>query len=145
ISGAGAIAAGGLGGFLGFLDRKFLDYDFRLGRRNAYEFLTNEFVLPSGNDIFTGTWTDSQIRDHKRPEDHPGPGRPDFYLPIIPLMPELKNKPPADPTHSDWPRLGGIPTELPNQTQGRLDSVFSALKSDLQSRGVWPGWLAGFA
>jgi hypothetical protein len=59
ISGKGAIASGGLGGFLGFVDSRFLKYDYQLGRRNAYEFLTKELAFPETNPIFT-SWSEPQ-------------------------------------------------------------------------------------
>ncbi len=71
INGKAALATGGMGGFLGFFNRAFLDHDFRLGRLNAYEFLTSEFVLPDTNPIFTGTWTETQVADYGHVETKP--------------------------------------------------------------------------
>jgi hypothetical protein len=82
-----AMAAASLGGFGGFLSRKFRKYDFQLGRRNCQRFLQDHFVLPLGtpqdiqavqkNPIF-GNYTflaNSPYTDSK--------GLP--VLPIIPL------------------------------------------------------------
>lgn len=40
------MAAESLGGFGGFLSRKFRRFDFQLGRRNCQKFLKDHFVLP---------------------------------------------------------------------------------------------------
>ena len=142
ISGSGAIASGGLDGFLGFVDKSLLDYDFRLGRRNAYDFLLNEFVLPENNAIFQGTWTADQIQTHAIAETEPAPGRPTRYLPIIPLMPALRDTPPP---LAAWPRRDGVPSNLASAVAARLDSLYAALKHDLQQKNIWPGGIAAFA
>ncbi len=45
-SGRPPMAAAALGGFGGFLTRKFRRYDFQLGRRDCQRFLRDHFVLP---------------------------------------------------------------------------------------------------
>ncbi len=140
-SGGSAIASGGLGGFLGFVDKRFLDYDFRLGRRNAYAFLRNEFVLPEANPLFRDTWTTDQIRVHGFAETNPQTGNETRFLPIIPLMPNLRNNPPEALNAQNWPRLSAFPTELNSQVRARLDAIYDGLKKEKW----WPGGVGGFA
>ncbi|MGQ5701677.1 hypothetical protein ACUJ46_06480 [Sandaracinobacteroides sp. A072] len=54
--GQAAIASGAMGGFAGFLDRRYRHHDFLLGRRNAENFLRNYFALPAGNPLFDENW-----------------------------------------------------------------------------------------
>ena len=46
-----ALATGLLGGFGGFLDRSFRDYDYQLGRRNCQRFLQEYFTVGENNPI----------------------------------------------------------------------------------------------
>ena len=143
VSGSKAIAAGGLGGFLGFVDKSMLDYDFRLGRLNAHNFLLNEFVLSENHDIFKGpAWSTTQRDLYGTKENNPRTKIDENFLPIIPLMPTLKDHPPMLPA---WPRRSGVPENLPDQVEKRLNSIYSALKFDLQAKKKWPGGFAAFA
>ena len=143
-SGSSVIASGGLGGFIGFFNKPFLDYDFRLGRRNAYDFLTSQFVLPAGNPIFQGTWTTPQLNDHIRSDKNPKTGAVEAFLPIIPLMKSLRDQPPPAMTAADWPTLKASLTDLPDQVGTRLDALYGRLK-DEGKNSWWPGWLGGKA
>ncbi len=119
--GARAIAAGGLGGFLGFIDRRFMAYDYRLGRRNAYDFLARHFIFPEHNPIFVGPhWTDRQ-RQEQRVIDTNGVR----HLRMIPLMPQLPV--PPMPTASDWPRLPAMPAGLGAAIEARLNFAFEQI------------------
>ena len=137
------IASGGLGGFLGFVDRGFLEYDYRLGRANAYQFLSKEFMLPEGNALFSAAnnWTDAMKAQYA---DVEGGTR---YLPIVPLMPELKANPP--PVPAPWPRLAQFPPTLADAIEARLDFLYKALAGGLPGSWVsrtlasgylWLGW-----
>ena len=134
-SGSKVIASGGLGGFLGFVDKRFLDYDFRLGRRNAYEFLLDQFVLPGDNPIFQGKWSTAQLNTYQHAEKNPQTGKTEIFLPIIPLMRKLRDDPPKKMTAADWPRLPGNPPQLRPQVRGRLDAIYKSLKQEQW----WPG------
>jgi predicted acylesterase/phospholipase RssA len=61
--GQAAIASGAMGGFSGFLSRRFRHHDFLLGRRNAENFLRNYFALPAENDLFEKSWWAAQSPD----------------------------------------------------------------------------------
>ncbi len=52
LTGAAAIASGGLGAFAGFLSEHFRHHDFLLGRRNAENFLRNYFSVRADNPLF---------------------------------------------------------------------------------------------
>lgn len=137
--GSSAIASGGLGGFLGFVDRRFLDYDFRLGRRNAYDFLRTEFLLPVSNPLFAdGRWTTAQMNDHVSSDTSPT-GNVESFLPIIPLMKALRDNPPL---LAEWPKLAQAPSGLADQVQARLDAIYTNLKT---AASWWPGGVGGFA
>jgi hypothetical protein len=123
IGGSRAIASGSLGGFGGFVDRRFLEYDYRLGRRNAYEFLDNEFLLPEGNPLFK-SWTAEQ-RSRYRTTGSSG----QVFLPIVPLMAEVPV--PPIPQAKDWPRLDKLPDELPGAIEQRLQAIYDMLTEDL--------------
>jgi hypothetical protein len=184
--GKAALATGGMGGFLGFFDRAFLDHDFRLGRYNAYYFLKDEFVLPEANPIFDGTWDPDHKTKYGHVEDMPevaeipasepesdldeedadecpdlapaheaapipaakGPIR---YLPIIPMMAPLGDKPPE---LAKWPKLNAMP-DLKAAVTSRLDILYQQLKREGQreekdkdgnvtKESWWPGGAIGF-
>jgi len=140
--GARAIASGGLGGFLGFVDRSFLQYDYALGRRNAYDFLKSHLALPeaANNPIFR-SWTNDHLRDYRFTANG------NNYLPLVPLMPRLRDTPPTLP---QWPLLSEFPTALPNAIGARLDTVYelakaagqpdSWVKRAIMSSYLWLGW-----
>lgn len=92
----GAIAAGHLGGFMGFFDKAYREHDFFLGRRNAQRFLRDVFMLPENNKLFVGRWSDA---DKERWGSKSGEvaGR---HLPVIPLCGDLFDK--AEPL-PEWP------------------------------------------
>ena len=67
-SGAGAIASGALGAFMGFFSDSYRHHDFMLGRRNCQRFLQTSFTLPKGNPVFDGAWSPQALdtyRDHE--------------------------------------------------------------------------------
>ncbi|HZP98299.1 MAG TPA: patatin-like phospholipase family protein [Reyranella sp.] len=125
VVGADAIASGPLGGFLGFVDRSFVDYDFQLGRWNAQAFITKHLMLPEAadNPIFR-SWTAAQRNAYRYIVDGMA------YLPLIPLMQSLKNASPTDFT-LPWPALKAFPPTLKDKLNGRLDSIYDMVKSSL--------------
>lgn len=139
--GQDAIAAGALGGHSGFIDPSFRSYDFQLGRLNAYGFLTKHLALPvdlvedrdefekRNNPIFHG-WHKRQIDAHVF-ED---PATKKKYLPVVPLMPNLKANPPRLP---DWPRLADMPDYIEGSVQGRLKSLYGLATAQLIPGRWW--------
>jgi predicted acylesterase/phospholipase RssA len=155
MAGKRALASGGLAGFLGFVDRGFFHYDFLVGRRNAYEFLRSEFIFPESNPIFD-QWTEAQKAAQREPSPN-GNSIPvkDGYLPMIPLMRQLRENPPRAMTSALWPRLRKLPEYVPSAIERRLDAIYDSLRHDFQPRNcldlkymivsayVWVGWRFG--
>jgi hypothetical protein len=134
-----AIAAGAFSGFSGFLKRDFLDYDFKLGRHNAYLFLTKHFFLDADNNLFKGErWPDKAVGVPQWEQVEKDKNNADVrYRAIIPVMPTVAV--PEDP---------GI---LPQITLAELDGIYA----DVDRRLQWifdrtkdlllkeSGWLGG--
>ena len=85
------IACGCLGGFSGFLSRKFRQHDFQLGRRNCQSFLWKHFTIPladaKNNVAFKKSWSVLNNLAGLHPilqQEYAT-----FGVPIIPLMPEV--------------------------------------------------------
>ena len=84
------VASGVLGGFGGFLSKRFRQHDFQLGRRNCQQFLRKHFTLPlekaKRNPIFAGD--DPEALDHHvvREDGEPITVDGDKLYPIIPLV-----------------------------------------------------------
>ncbi len=114
IIGGKAIASGGLAGFLGFLDRRFLDYDFRLGRRNAQRFLQKHFMFPDTNPIMVKGYTGVNT----------APYRDGKFLQMIPLVGSAAVE---VPTPALVPQLHGLPDSFEAMLKRRLDHIFEAL------------------
>lgn len=94
-----SLLCGSLGAFGGFIDQKFRDRDYQLGRRNCQRFLEVYFVLPE-NNVIVGA---GLPRDDNEPTPaiakfavKPPPGvTTDLdkrWFPIIPLMPSVQNQ-----------------------------------------------------
>lgn len=131
VVGKAAIAAGGLGGFLGFVSPAFLDYDYKLGRRNAYDFLAEHLAFPAANPIFAN-WTDAQKADQTVPD--PSGGR---FLRMIPLMKDLRDHPPPRPTAAMWPKLAAFPPDLSGAIEKRLDAIYALVMAENRPDSWW--------
>src|SRR5262245_48655436 len=138
-----AIAGSALGGFAGFVDPSFAKYDFRLGRVNAHKSLAEHLALPledaKKNPVFKDKWTGDQIREYAFTSN----GIP--YLPVIPLMPHLRERKPELP---DWPRLDVVP-DLHDAIEARLQSVYELAIAEIRlpwwkkailKAYLWFGW-----
>ena len=129
VEGKSAIAAGGLGGFLGFVDSSFLHYDYMLGRRNAFEFLSKHFVFPEVNPIF------EQLTEPQRQDQRVVDANGTRYLRMIPIVEGLTEPPPL--SGSQWPKLNQFPAELPGAIEGRLDAVYDLLMKATSPSSWW--------
>ena len=96
-----ALLCAALSAFGGFVDRKFRDHDYQLGRRNCQKFLQDVFILPPDNVTIGGVNRTPEaaaalLRDF-------GVKQPDgtFWYPVIPLMPGLATPIPA-PNRPDF-------------------------------------------
>ena len=121
-----AIACGLLGGFGGFLDEKFRDHDFQLGRRNCQQFLRTSFHVKPDNPIVRG-----EVND-------------EGFKPVIPLVGTAR-KPIPLPV---WPQMSEDDFDkLCEQVKTRTEAVIPALvRAQTQSRmlrgALRVGWWA---
>lgn len=120
------IACGLLGGFGGFLSRKFRSHDFFLGRRNAQKFLMDHLVLPENNELFTTeTWPESLREKYcvKNTDDSPVLKNGQRLLPIIPVVDGLSECP-----EPKWPLYTYDElNDLTAQIESRVNVVFDRL------------------
>jgi predicted acylesterase/phospholipase RssA len=133
--GGHALAAGGLGAFLGFFHRAFRVHDFLLGRRNCQNFLRRRLALPKGNAVFkVPGWPhpppdaqDQQARDTvwRHAMNAADPGLEAFW-PVIPLVGACAEKLELP----SWPRGCLDPTVLRPAIAGRLDAVVADVLRD---------------
>jgi hypothetical protein len=133
----GAIAAGHLGGFLGFFSRAYREHDFFLGRRNAQQFLRRRFVLPEANPLFGARWTEADKVRWGTEREGGVAGR---HLPIIPLCGRLAEREEPLP---GWPAGRLDPAELEPLLRTRAKAAVPALARALldlalPSTGVAP-------
>jgi hypothetical protein len=109
-----SIASGLLGGFGGFVSRKFRDHDFQLGRRNCQRFLQTSLRLPANNPIFAG---------HNETPDQAG------TLPIIPLLGDAVPEVP----YPEWKRVDKAALDV---LQDRIKIRFRVLVKALLARQI---------
>jgi hypothetical protein len=139
----GAIAAGHLGGFMGFFAQAYREHDFFLGRRNAQRFLDQNFVLPEANPLFgpregaDRRWSDPdrELWGRKRT------GVTGRHLPIIPLCGELAWREERLP---NWPEGRFDAAELEPLVKERAKVAVPALAgalldTALKKDGLWSG------
>lgn len=120
--GARAIACGSVGGFGGFLDKRFRIHDYFLGRRNCQRFLQESFTVPAEttNEIFTDGFRNVPSNRFRNSEGH---------YQIIPLLDDDEQKFPAG---YDWPSidLSSI-DDLRHPLKIRLEKVAFSLMKDV--------------
>lgn len=93
VKGAGAIASGALGAFMGFFSEAYRHHDFMLGRRNCQRFLQTSFTLPETNEnLFKGTWSSEARQNYADPTNKK-------FLQIIPCIGPCAVEEPLP----DWP------------------------------------------
>jgi hypothetical protein len=130
------IACGSLGGFGGFLSRKFREHDYQLGRRNCQWFLKHYFTLPSQgekrNRLFDGWAPEARARFAVRKPTDPSVVLP--ILPIIPLMGSAARDVPA-PT---WPTFTEAEfAALRPKVKRRLSRVVKAVVDENIEGYLW--------
>jgi hypothetical protein len=136
--GRAAIASGGLGGFLGFIDRRFLEYDYRLGRWNAYNFLRTHFSFPETNPLFQEPYWTAEQRDAQAVDTTNGVRN----IRMIPLLMKDPDHPERlgvtePPVSSAWPKLSAMPPGLSNAVEQRLQAVYELAMAEAQSGRKW--------
>ena len=164
------IAAGPLGGFMGFFARSYREHDYFLGRRNALRFLRWVFVLPDSNRVFKRRRAD--VPPDLKPEDLKPEHLEDLWddeartlwgvhrrgtgevrLPIIPLCGDLLKRAGeedgADGEHGEplprWPSGEFRSEEIRTLVEHRIEAVVpllrDALMCKLRTRNEgWTGW-----
>jgi hypothetical protein len=95
VQGARAIACGSVGGFGGFLDKKFRIHDYFLGRRNCQRFLQESFTVPqeTANEIFTNGFRHVPPERFRSSKGH------------YQIIPVLNNDEQKFPAGYDWPSI----------------------------------------
>ncbi len=122
------IACGLLGGFGGFLSRKFRAHDFYLGRRNTQKFLRDRLVLPENNPLFED-WTPAMKQQYcvKNPDGQPSLKDNLRQLPVIPLLPSVDTET-APCLKPIWPvYFYDELNVLTEQLEGRISIVFDRI------------------
>jgi hypothetical protein len=116
-----ALLCGALGAFGGFVDEKFRDRDYQLGRRNCQQFLRKYFVLPENNTtIAAGLAKKAEIMDSFRQAfAYQDDGK--WWYGVIPLMPALQAE------------ITVPPREDFKTTPDRLEQVAAAATRRLES------------
>jgi hypothetical protein len=134
-----ALACGALGGFSGYLAKRYREHDFELGRLNCQQFLQNDFCLPVSNQPVFGM-VNPELKQPGSPWVAPGPGP--LSLPIIPLISSLKETPPMPV----WPPKDVFdPETLRDAAGARLDAVVERILQDSIQLNWFYALLAKFA
>lgn len=122
-----AIATGVLGGFGGFLDIKFREHDYQLGRRNCQKFLRDTFLVRDDNPLVYDAnakapkWPAAAYNNKRfRDVDRKNPGSGKYYCSIIPLVGEAADEVPEP----KWPQIDRQRIE---QIQKRIDARLDRL------------------
>jgi hypothetical protein len=137
-----ALLCGALGAFGGFVDRRFRDHDYQLGRRNCQKFLKDVFVLPEDNATIQAGVT-------KKPEAIDGLHRfgerrdARYWYPVIPLMASVADPVPL-PNRADYFTTEARLEEVAQAATDRLKAVLEGLASSPGARHVrlWTALIA---
>jgi predicted acylesterase/phospholipase RssA len=126
---APALLCGALSAFGGFVDRKFRDHDYQLGRRNCQKFLMDVFVLPEGNvAIAQGVTKQADAQDTFRGQ-YALVGSGTYWYPVIPLMESVKAEVPL-PNRTDYftdeARLEAVAQAATNRLKAVLNASLSS-------------------
>jgi hypothetical protein len=130
------IAGGSLGGFGGFLSRKFREHDYQLGRRNCQWFLKQYFTLPSEGE------KRNRLFDHWTPEARTKfavrkSTDPSVVLPILPIIPLMGSAAPDVPAPA-WPNFTEDEFKaLRPKVKSRLARVVKALVDENIEGFLW--------
>jgi hypothetical protein len=135
-----ALLCGALGAFGGFVERKFRDHDYQLGRRNCQKFLMDVFVLPEDNATVQpdAAKTPEALAAVRKFGFQEG-GR--YWYPIIPLMPGVATEIPA-PNRSDFFTTEARLVEVAQAAEARLKAVLEGFASSSKDSWLWKGLIA---
>jgi hypothetical protein len=157
------LACGPLGGFLGFIDSEFRKHDYRLGRMNCQRFLARHFYMDmqldgtSGHrNLFGATPDPYRGADYYGNNDlaairaeQASASPPNCTIepvPVIPLMPELRDLPAAIGTGDlKWPTYDRKELDkLERRIRIRVDGVLTRIM-DFLNIPIRRWLLSGFA
>jgi hypothetical protein len=132
-----ALLCGALQAFGGFVDRKFRDRDYQLGRRNCQQFLRTTFLLPEDNIVLAGgvrkkpEIVEAFRREYGSYEDGA------WWYPVIPLMPSVREEIKA-PARAECRTTPERLDQLAEATAHRLKTVLHGFVTVPQhERGGW--------
>jgi len=128
-----SLLCGSLGAFGGFIDQKFRERDYQLGRRNCQRFLSVHFLLPKDNS----TVAPGLIKTHPNAQAQvdlfgsaPPPGvqtdKDKKWFPIIPLMPSVRPEV-TIPARKNFKTMPERLAEVARLSIERIETVLNAL------------------
>ena len=132
-----ALLCGSLGAFGGFVDQKFRDRDYQLGRYNCQQFLRRHFALPGDNvTIAEGLKKKPDLQASFDAQYSFVEGGTRWY-PVIPLMPRLQAK--LDlPPRVNFKTTPAKIEQVAAAATDRLKSVLHALLNEPgETHGGW--------
>jgi hypothetical protein len=133
-----ALLCGALGAFGGFVDRKFRDHDYQLGRRNCQKFLKDVFMLPEDNvTIQPGVAKQAQAaaalqRDFAASQ----PRDARKWYPVVPLMPAVAVEVPAT-NRADFYTTPARLEEVAEAAEQRFKTVLHAFVNTPGDKHKW--------
>ena len=127
VSARPSLASESLYAFSGFIDQRFREHDFQLGRRNCQNFLRRHFVLHKSNPVFCDVMRADDIDPYyvQAGSDfgaQPGGQEMDDYRPIIPLTGSAR----VECASPVWPRI----------EENRLDLLERAIRTRLDMLAI---------
>jgi hypothetical protein len=128
-----AISSGALGGFGGFLNRRFREHDFNLGRRNCQRFLMRHFLLSEGNALFRN-WPPALKAALGRAHPDSARAHAGMHLPIVPLVGTALRETPW----VEWPQMTGDELET---LEGRISIRAKGVLKAVLRPHMW-NWVA---
>jgi len=127
-----ALLCAALDAFGGFVDRKFRDHDYQLGRRNCQKFLTDHFILPEDNPIIQAGITPQRafgvLQDGK------------YWYPIIPLMPGVAKEVPT-PNRPDFYTTEARLEQVAHAAESRVRALAQAIVNSPNSHHPFLGFI----
>jgi len=128
-----SLLCGSLGAFGGFIDQKFRERDYQLGRRNCQRFLSVHFLLPKNNSTVAPGLIKTDPRAQAMVDifaSDPPPGvetdKDQKWFPIIPLMPSVRPEV-TIPPRSNFKTTPEKLSEVSRLSIGRTEAVVNAL------------------
>lgn len=129
LTGAKAIATGGLGAFIGFASRAFMRHDYLLGRANCQALLSNFLLLSPNNPVMQDCWSEDALKWNSATLNG------QQYVRVIPLLDNVAVAEGLDP----WPKGALDPSIYKSAIEQRWKAILGA-----ELQGLWWGKLVGW-